>query len=271
MSLICPKCGRPLTRTATSYVCDQGHGYDIARQGYVNLLLANQRHSAQPGDEKDALQARRAFLDRGFYAPVAQAVAARASSLLKPGQAVLDAGCGTGYYTAVMMAALPPQVDVYATDISKVATAMTARACPRACCFVSSVFHLPLSDASLDGVVSIFCPYGAAEFIRVLKPEGWFAVVGPGPRHLWEMKQAVYEQPYANPQPDKAPDGFVLQDRTMVEERMHLPDTQAIKALWTMTPYYHTTSPDATARLLGAASMDVTLQVALSVYRKETS
>lgn len=46
--------------------------------------------------------ARSAFLDRGYYAPLRDALCARTAEECKalPSPALLDSGCGEGYYTA---------------------------------------------------------------------------------------------------------------------------------------------------------------------------
>jgi len=71
---ICPVCLSALTRTERSYVCEKGHVYDISKEGYVNLLLANQKNSREPGDSKEMLDARKSFLNKGYYKPLARAV-----------------------------------------------------------------------------------------------------------------------------------------------------------------------------------------------------
>ena len=78
MNLICPICEKPLHLQARSLVCPENHSFDIARQGYVNLLPVQRRHSAHPGDTKEQVASRREFLEGGFYAPIADALIAAA-------------------------------------------------------------------------------------------------------------------------------------------------------------------------------------------------
>ena len=96
MMLRCPICGNPLMRTDRCFRCDSGHSFDVARQGYVNLLPVQQKHSAQPGDSKEQVLARRAFLEGDFYLPIVQTLCQLAKKLGCIGP-VLDAGCGEGY------------------------------------------------------------------------------------------------------------------------------------------------------------------------------
>ena len=72
---ICPKCKAPLTVSGGSLRCPDGHCYDISSGGYVNLLLSNMMNSKLPGDNKLMVNARRAFLNKGFYRPLADITA----------------------------------------------------------------------------------------------------------------------------------------------------------------------------------------------------
>ena len=74
MSLFrCPVCGGPLEREDRAYRCEQGHSYDISREGYTYLLPPNQKHSAAPGDDKGMAAARRDFLSKEYYKQIGRA------------------------------------------------------------------------------------------------------------------------------------------------------------------------------------------------------
>ena len=105
MELQCPICAASLQKKERTYGCDNGHCFDVARQGYIHLLPVQQKHSAQPGDTKEQVLARRAFLDGGFYAPIVQALCALAQKYNCTGP-ILDAGCGEGYYSSRLADAL---------------------------------------------------------------------------------------------------------------------------------------------------------------------
>ena len=97
MELICPVCGEILRRDARQYCCENRHSFDIARQGHVNLLVVQQKHSLNPGDTREQVLSRRAFLEEGFYEPIANALCDTAKELGARGP-ILDVGCGEGYY-----------------------------------------------------------------------------------------------------------------------------------------------------------------------------
>ena len=268
MLLRCPKCFEALEKHDHVYKCPNGHSYDIAKEGYVNLMLANQKHSKEPGDSKESLRSRQAFLEKGYYAPLAKALTASINSTLDNGTCFLDAGCGTGYYLKAVSSGAK-DIEYYATDIAKSGVAMTAKANRQAICFVGNVFHLPLADSSLDGLMSVFCPYSGEEFQRVIKPGGYVWAVTPGARHLYEIKELVYDQPYLNEENGYDMPGFSLYDSFKVTYEMDLKTNEDINTLWKMTPYYHTTSMADNEKVLSLDSLKSTADFLVSVYRKE--
>ena len=64
--LVCPVCQNPLIQNGKNLSCEKNHSFDQAKQGYVNLLPVQFKHSKAPGDNKEMVVARRAFLDKGF-------------------------------------------------------------------------------------------------------------------------------------------------------------------------------------------------------------
>ena len=92
MDLLCPICGAPLAKRERALVCPSHHSFDIARQGYVNLLPVQQKHSQDPGDTREQVLSRRAFLDTGTYAPILEALIEAAREYGSSGE-LLDVGC----------------------------------------------------------------------------------------------------------------------------------------------------------------------------------
>jgi 23S rRNA (guanine745-N1)-methyltransferase len=195
MSILrCPVCATDLNRNGNYFACVNRHSFDIARQGYVNLLLSSQRPSTAPGDSAAMLADRRAFLEAGYYAPLRERIIERLNALRTTAdrpQRVLDLGCGEGYYTAAFSA---PQRKVYALDIAKPALAVGARRSAAVTWCVGTSKALPFHDASLDVVLNIFCRPHITETLRVLRADGRLLVVGPGAGHLRELRDVLYEQ-----------------------------------------------------------------------------
>ena len=251
----CPLCGGALTRQEHRAVCPQGHSFDVARQGYVHLLPVNKMHSKLPGDSREMVEGRRRFLEAGYYAPFRQELcrlaAACASQLGSPageGLLLCDAGCGEGYYTAGLHEALP-QARVCGFDISKLAVKAAAGKYKSVEFGVASSFAIPLGKASVHLLTDVFYPLAAEEFARVVKPGGFFLYAVPGERHLYGLKELLYENPYENPHRETEYPGFRFVGRTAVRREIRAPDSQTAVDLFTMTPYYWKTGPQAAQRL----------------------
>lgn len=268
---LCPVCGGILEDSRSGLRCGKGHSFDRARSGYVNLIPPNGKHAKIPGDNKLMVGARRDFLEKGYYAPFAQAVSGTAARYLagKAEPMLLDAGCGEGYYTEALAEALAPQKpDIAAVDISKFAADKCARRCRGVRCAAASVYRLPLAAESCDVVVSLFSPYCGEEYRRVLKPEGLFIMGIPGRLHLWELKEALYEQPYENEVRDYALEGFRFLESVPVEGRIFLPCGEDIRNLFAMTPYYYKSGVDTDARLQNLEHLETRISFEVLVYRK---
>ncbi len=266
----CPVCGSALTREARALRCPAGHSYDLAKEGYVNLLPANHRHSASPGDDREMVTARTRFLDGGWYAPLRERLCRLAEQICGAGPVLLDAGCGEGYYTAALCETLQRHGGRTAgVDLSKAAVKRAAKRCPSAEIAVSSVYRLPVPTASADLLVNCFSPLAAEEFARVLKPGGTFLYVVPGPRHLWELKTVLYDEPYENEEKRENYPGFRLAGVEPVETSFTLRDRESIQALFHMTPYTWKTPKDGAARLAEREELTVTAQFRIHEYRRE--
>jgi 23S rRNA (guanine745-N1)-methyltransferase len=190
--LRCPVCRLELTAAAGALVCRNRHGFDLAREGYVNLLSSRRRRPAGGGDSAVQLRHRAAFLDAGYFDAIAGTIAEyvqQADANPTFGRwCILDAGSGTGHHLARITEALPPLVVGIGLDISKDAARLAARRWPILAFAVANLWtEWPVQDAAVDLVISIFAPRNFPEAARVLRPGGWLAVVYPGTDHMAEL------------------------------------------------------------------------------------
>ena len=264
----CPHCGGALTTAGGSARCAAGHSFDFAGSGYLNLLPPTRRHSEDPGDNRQMVAAWARFLAGGSYDVLADAVVKQLADLVPAGGAVLDAGCGEGYFTAAVRAGLPGAGWVGGVDISKSAVDRAARR-HKGCRFaVAGVHALPVADGSLAAVTNLFAPHDEREFWRVLQPGGHLLVAAPGPRHLWGLKRVLYEVPYQNPPFAYRPAGLSLCRQTAVTTQLQLSDPQQIADLFAMTPYCYRTPPQKAEELLGRQQLDTPIEFVLALYQK---
>ena len=239
----CPLCGGTLSRQDRSLICPKGHCFDLSKEGYTNLLPVGQKHAKFPGDDPGMVAARSQFLAAGYYLPLRRALEQAALEFCQTRHqpVLVDCGCGEGYYTAGLYhcleeAGLNPLVAGF--DISKFAVRRAAKQLPQGEFAVASVHHIPLPDHCADLLVDVFSPLDIGEFRRILKPGGGFFYVVPGPKHLWELKEILYQTPYENVEKKVEYPGFCYQKILPVDYTMHLKTSQAIQALFQMTPYY---------------------------------
>ena len=272
MSLfLCPLCGKALTDEGRGLRCDGGHCFDRAKEGYVHLLPVGQKNSKAPGDDKGMVAARRAFLDKDFYAPLRRGLQELALQLTGSEPVILDAGCGEGYYTAgirqtLLDAGKSPRMA--GIDISKFSVQKAAKRYSGIEFAVGSVYRLPVPDASTDLLINVFSPLAIEEFHRVLKPGGYFIYVVPAAMHLWEMKEVLYDKPYPNEEKETSYPGFVYDRIVPVEFTLHLPGQENIQALFGMTPYAWKTPRTGKDRLAALSELDCLAAFHIHVYKK---
>ena len=265
----CPLCGEALIIDVRVYRCASGHCFDKAKEGYVNLLPANRQHASAPGDDKDMVKARTAFLDSGRYTPLKEALCALAAKYAGERTALLDAGCGEGYYTEGLSRVIAEKGGrTGGADLSKAAVKKAAKRCREAEIAVASVYHLPLAEGSVDMVTDCFSPLAKEEYRRVLKDGGHFLYVVPGARHLWEMKEVLYEQPYENEVREEAYEGFRLQETVPLSFGIHLEKTEEIMALFRMTPYTWKTPKEGVERLAEQKELELHAEFRILLYER---
>ena len=192
--LRCPICRLDLAAAAGALACRNRHSFDLAREGYVNLLAGNRRHPAEGGDRLDQLRHRAAFLEAGHFDFIAAAIRSHLQQIAAlptdRSWRVLDAGSGTGHHLARIAPNLSPPVIGLGLDIAAAAARRAARRWPGLAFAVVDLWaDWPVHDAAFDLIISIFAPKNFAETARVLRPGGWLAVVYPGPNHLVELNR----------------------------------------------------------------------------------
>ncbi len=260
----CPVCKKALFIEGRTYKCENGHSFDIAKEGYVNLLLSN-KSTDTSGDDKEMVRARTHFLDGGYYEVLRIKVSQLIESLCPERAVLLDAGCGEGYYTSAYSEIAESACGI---DISKSAVKHAAKRCKKALFAMGSVYHLPILDKSCDVVVNCFSPNAPDEFKRVLKDGGYLLYVVPGARHLWELKSILYDSPYENEEKTEQYDGFELADVVSVGTSFSLNTNEDILSLFHMTPYTWNTPKEGAERLSGLEKLDVTADFRIHVYKK---
>lgn len=289
MSMLrCPVCGRVLEEDGRGARCAVGHTFDRAREGYLNLLRSS-KAGDRTGDPKAAARSRRDFLDRGYYRPLRDELvrlvgrlaaeksdgATNEADVEAPGDgptraargplALLDICCGEGYYTSALGAVAG--VDAYGFDLSKEMVRLAAKR-GGATCFVANMKAIPVADGSFDVATHLFAPFMEREFARVLKPGGTLFTVIPGERHLFGLKEVVYDTPYLNDERLPQTSELELVARHKVAADTVLATPADIEAVFQMTPYYYRTSGRDRAKLAGLTELATPIEFVIGEYRK---
>lgn len=271
----CPLCEAPLSGEETMK-CAKGHSFDRAKEGYWHLLPVQSMRTKAPGDSKEMVAARRAFLNAGYYGIFGQAMGELCLEYGIPAAAaaplhLLDAGCGEGWYDrciAQQFETAQKPLALAGFDIAKPAVRLAAKALPRARYAVASSFSQPVRTGWADLLINCFSPFAQDEFLRVLRPGGRMIYVVPGAEHLYQMKAVLYETPYKNPVQQIAYPGFVPVAEREVSGSITVP-AERLEALFAMTPYYWKTPRDGAARLAALPELTTDISFRFLVFEKQ--
>ena len=266
MKLLCPVCGAELNIDGKSCSCGRGHSFDVARQGYVNLLPVQQKHSLNPGDTKEQVASRREFLSAGLYRPIADALCSAAEEFGAEGP-ILDVGCGEGYYSSILARAMGAELT--GIDISKEAVRRAAGTYKDALWLCATAAKLPVADSEAGLVTSLFALTVPGEFSRCLKENGLFFQVLAAEDHLMGLKSIIYLE-LKHKEKDIVPDvpGFTLEKSIPIRFTFTV-EGQQVGNLLSMTPHVYRISADGAARLAATERLTDTASCVLNVYRKE--
>ena len=269
MDFACPKCKGELILDTNTKKCKNNHCFDRAKAGYYNLLLG--ANGGTHGDNAEMVEARRAFLSRGFYEPLADRLASLVIKHTPTGGCVLDSGCGEGYYTDKVETALSTRdgkSNVLAFDISRDAVKYAAKRNRAISLAVATSYDMPLADGSVDTVFNAFSPLAISEVSRVLKLGGRFVMVYPGREHLYGLKSVIYKTPYKNEPEDVGLDGFKLLSHETLSYDLKLDTNGDVRALFMMTPYAYRTSREDRERVLSLSEVTTEVEFVIDVYEK---
>ncbi|MDI9477379.1 MAG: methyltransferase domain-containing protein [Halanaerobiales bacterium] len=208
----CPVCNGAMFMDGYSLSCSESHNFDLARKGYLNLLLSGNA----PVYSRDLFEARHEVCRAGFYGPLIERIAEiiavyRDASNLKK-MSILDAGCGEGSHIyGLSQILIQEQNYIYpeenrkstssegqqeftyvGVDISKDSISIAARNDADIIWCVADLARLPFQDRSFDLVLNILSPANYGEFERILKEQGMVIKVVPGANYLKELRELLY-------------------------------------------------------------------------------
>jgi len=276
--LKCPVCDLSLKEHEKQYVCSNNHSYDIASKGHINLLLANQKNTKEPGDSKEMMESRRNFLNKGYYQTFSEKLSEVIISNISGNTVnILDVGCGEGYFLANLKEAIQKkytnstinkEFDFYGIDISKAAVTSATKRDKEIKFIVGSNFNLPIMTNTIDIIIRNFAPSDEVELARVIKDEGKLIVITPGIQHLYGLKEILYVSARQHEQKTTKFDGFKLINSLEVKYNIDVEGAQDVKSLIAMTPYYWTIDNAMKEKASETSRLSTLLDFNISVYEK---
>ncbi|MDO5440029.1 MAG: methyltransferase domain-containing protein [Erysipelotrichaceae bacterium] len=264
MKIKCPICNEELVKIDNVYRCLNRHNYDIAKEGYINLL--RKQGGKDFGDSPDMVKARRAFFSKDYYHPLK----IKLTELIKnySPSSILDLGSGEGYYTNYFKDKI--DADIVGIDIAKEAVRIASKQNRNVNYIVGSVQDIPLFDKSVDLVINNFTPLDVNEITRVLGKNGILITTKVGKNHLIELKQAIYDEVYLNDNEPIKDDRLELLDSLVISFNIELDSNEDIVNLFMMTPYSHHTSLESKEKLKTLDKLSVTCEFNIDIYKKQT-
>lgn len=276
--LICPVCREDLIKDASNktYKCSNNHSYDIAKEGYVNLLISNQKRSKNPGDSKEMVLARIDFLNRGYYKKLSDKINEKIVQYLikqsKEEYNILDLGCGEGYYLINLknyMDDKKMQANYYGIDVSKDAVKYAGKSNKDCIWAVGNNFNIPIKDKSVDCILSVFSPIDINECNRVLKDDGIFVRILPRTDHLIELRNIIYSEVHLN---EKVYTASVEENEYVEEDNITFKielNKEEILSLLKMTPHYWKSTPENKEKLEAYESLNITIDMRIGIFQKK--
>lgn len=266
LKLACPKCKKELRLVGNSYKCDSQHCYDIAKSKYINLLLNPDKSTNNPGDSKESLIARKAFLNQGYYNIISDTVNQYIKNHSQAPLQILDLGCGEGYYTQRMKNELNDENNTYyGLDISKEAIHMATKYTKEICWIVGNSKNIPIQDHSIDVICALFTVVNKDELKRCLKENGYIIHVTANPGHLIEIKELIYDEiKVKSDEYIRLP--FKVKESFDVCEKVHIKNHEDSLNLLKMTPHYYHIKKERRHVLDTLESMDITIDIKVTIY-----
>ena len=276
--LLCPVCKENLIKDVLNkmYKCENNHTYDIAKEGYVNLLISNQKRSKNPGDSKEMVLARVEFLSKGYYGLLSDKINQMiVESLCKDNNDkfnIMDLGCGEGYYLTNLKNYMDEKnikANYYGMDVSKEAVKYASKTNKDCVWAVGNNFHIPAENKSIDCILSVFSPIDIDECNRVLKDDGVFVRVLPRTNHLIQLRNIIYSEVHLNEKVYKANDEeneYIKESNVTIDINLN---KEEIISLLKMTPHYWKSTAENKEKLDSYESLDITIDMRIGVFQKK--
>ncbi len=279
-NLACPIDGGLLTASDKQLICSRGHSFDIAKQGYINLLPVQHKRSKEPGDSKEMVSARTQFLNAGVYEPIAKKLTEINQSLIQKNNnetvCIVDAGCGEGYYFNYILNRLSikpgnSQLSFIGVDISKHAVVAASKRNTQITWLVGTNRQAPIASNSVDIINCVFGFQSFDGFTKIMKRGAYIILVEPGPDHLKELREIIYTDIVKTEQPNlsvKEKLDFTIINNEQLQFKTGDLDNNLISKLLLMTPHFFRANKTGRETATKLEKLNLTVDIVFTVLRK---
>ena len=263
----CPLCQMPLAEVIQhkQLGCSNNHRFDQAKQGYYNLLPVQRKKTKEPGDSKEMIMAREAFLDGLHYQPLADELTSIIDELSVSGSHILDIGCGEGYYLRQINHV--NRFISYGFDISKPAVVKAAKKHQKGYYAVASSHEMPFQSDTIDVAYKVYAPVSDIDLYRVLKVGAYFINVTPGPRHLWQLREFIYTDVREHATQDTQFTGLDKISSQQLRYKITPSDTDRLRLL-EMTPFAWKADEAIKQTIFNASELPIELDFLITLFKK---
>lgn len=261
----CPICHSALMAHDKVFRCENNHHYDKAKEGYVNLLPVQFKQSKNPGDNKSMVNARRAFLEKGYYQPLVERIRTLYIEHTQGRGTFVDAGCGEGFYTHQHKT---DNNQVFAVDIAKEAVKKAAKKYQQCQFSVATLSQLPFKDSSVNWILSIYAPILEAEFTRILEDNGYVLTVTPSSKHLYELKSLIYQDVQEHNIAREPIEYLTLVHQEQLNYTMNLATGEDTLNLLMMTPFAFKATEEVKVQIEQTEHFQCRAEFLIKLYKK---
>lgn len=192
--LSCPICRKEMTISKlASLACSNNHTFDVAKQGYVNMVT----RPVKSNYDKDLFKARHEII---MTSQLYDSLHHRISKVLNENimdtsnhNYIFDAGAGEGSHLVKILNQLTNHLTGVGIDLSKEGIRLAAST-HQAIWFVADLANIPVKNKSFQVILNILSPANYQEFDRVLADDGIMIKVVPGSNYLKELRTVLFSK-----------------------------------------------------------------------------
>jgi len=271
----CPVCsGQMQMINLQSLICSNRHCFDIAKQGYVNLLSLAKKTKY----DKRMFEYRRMISKSGFFDPLNTVISDKIINQLRTNvpTSILDAGCGEGSHLTKIQEKLFQKTTnsllAVGIDISKEGISSAAAEYSNVIWCVADIANCPFANHRFNFILNILSPANYSEFQRLIADDGMVIKVIPEREFLKELRDIFYEgsekQVYSNEITlDHFNQHFEVTDVESVRYQVNLGEMY-IEPLLGMTPLSWGTTTERLQKIQEMKLQQVTMDFKILIGKK---